>query len=98
MFAGVISWFYRSLLGIAPNADAPGFTKLELKPQFIRALGSVSGHTETVRGNICAAWRFEEDGIRYTVTVPEHMEVTFRGERLQAGKNEFLISDEENNT
>ena len=70
---------------------------VELKPEFIRALGSVSGHTETVRGNIYAAWRFEEDVVRYTVTVPEHMEVTFRGKRLQAGKNEFLISDEENN-
>ena len=93
MFAGVISWFYRSLLGIEPTADAPGFARIELKPRFIRALGHASGHTQTVRGRIDAAWRYEENGIRYTVTLPEGIEATFRGERLQAGKNEFWIED-----
>lgn len=97
MFAGVISWFYRSLLGIEPIEDAPGFTRIELKPRFVRALGSVSGHAETVRGRIDAAWRYEENGIRYTVTVPEGMEATFRGKRLQSGKNEFLIPIQEEN-
>jgi hypothetical protein len=50
-----------------------------------------------VRGRIDAAWRYEENDIRYTVTVPEGMEATFRGNRLQPGKNEFLISIEEKN-
>ena len=95
MFAGVISWFYRSLLGIEPKADAPGFREIELAPQFIRALGSVSGHTETVMGRIDAAWRFEEGGVRYTVIIPEGMKATFRGEKLKAGKNEFLLPIEE---
>ena len=95
MFAGVISWFYRSLLGIEPNASAPGFQSIELRPQFIRALGHASGHTQTVRGRIDAAWRFEENGIRYTVTVPEAIKATFRGKQLQAGKNEFVIPIEE---
>jgi alpha-L-rhamnosidase len=91
MFAGVISWFYRSLLGIEPKESAPAFREIELCPRFIRALGSVSGHMETVRGRIEAAWRFEENGVRYTVTLPEGMEATFRGEKLRVGKNEFFI-------
>jgi alpha-L-rhamnosidase len=95
MFAGVISWFYRSLLGIEPKAQAPGFREIELAPQFIRALGYVSGHTETVMGRIDAAWRFEEGGVRYTVSIPEGVEATFRGEKLKAGKNEFLLRFEE---
>ncbi len=95
MFAGVISWFYRSLLGIEPTARAPGFRRIELKPSFVRALGHASGHTETVAGRIDAAWRFEENGVRYTVTVPEGVEATFRGEKLRTGKNEFLISVED---
>jgi alpha-L-rhamnosidase len=91
MFAGVISWFYRSLLGIEPKESAPAFREIELCPRFVRALGSVSGHMETVRGRIEAAWRFEENGVRYTVTLPEGMEATFRGEKLRVGKNEFFI-------
>ena len=95
MFAGVISWFYRSLLGIEPTAEAPGFRRMELKPSFIRALGNVSGHTETVAGRIDAAWRFEENGVRYTVTIPDGVEAVFRGKTLKAGKNEFTIPTEE---
>ena len=91
MFAGVISWFYRSLLGIEPKESAPAFREIELCPRFVRALGSVSGHMETVRGRIEAAWRFEENGVRYTVTLPEGMEATFRGKKLRVGKNEFFI-------
>ena len=97
MFAGVISWFYRSLLGIEPSVSAPGFARIELKPRFVRALGHISGHTQTVRGRIDAAWCFEENGVRYTVSIPENMEVIFRGKTLQTGRNEFLIPFEEEN-
>ncbi len=95
MFAGIIAWFYRSLLGIEPRPDVAGFQRIDLCPVFLKELGYADGHMETVRGRVDASWRFEENGIRYTVTVPKTIEATFRGKTLQAGKNEFLLSFDE---
>ncbi len=95
MFAGVIAWFYRSLLGIMPSADAPGFEKIELCPSFLEELGFVKGHVATVRGRIEAAWQYENDGFRYTVTLPKGVTAHFHGKPLTAGKNEFFIPKKE---
>ena len=38
MYSGVISWFFRSLLGIFPLENAPAFEKIELNPVFIESL------------------------------------------------------------
>lgn len=94
MFAGIISWFYRSLLGIAPSVEAPGFARIELSPCFLKELGFVGGYEDTVRGRIEAAWRYENGGFRYTVTIPDGIEATFRGKTLSIGKNEFFIENE----
>lgn len=94
MFAGIISWFYRSLLGIAPSAEAPGFARIELCPKFLSAPGLVEGYEDTVRGRIEASWRYENGGFRYTVTIPEGIEAIFRGNKLSVGKNEFFIENE----
>ncbi len=97
MFAGIISWFYRSLLGITPSADASGFERIELRPCFIKEAGFVKGHMETVRGRIEAAWRCESDGFRYTVILPEGITASFRGQTLSAGKHEFFVSERDIN-
>ncbi len=91
MFAGIIAWFYRSLLGIAPLADAPGFAKIDLRPCFIGELDHVKGYTDTVRGRIEAEWCRDGDGFRYIVTVPDTIEATFGGQALCAGENVFRI-------
>ena len=91
MFAGVISWFYRSLLGIVPSEEAPGFEAIELCPAFVREAGFVKGHEDTVRGRIEAEWRYENGGFRYTVTIPDGIKASFDGQTLTVGKNEFFI-------
>ena len=95
MFAGIIAWFYRSLLGIAPSVEAPAFEKVELSPCFIKEAKFVKGYEDTPRGRIEASWEYENDGFRYTVIVPDGITATFRGKTLSAGKNEFLIASEE---
>lgn len=94
MFAGIISWFYRSLLGIAPSVEAPGFTRIALSPCFLKELGFVKGYEDTARGRIEASWRYENGGFRYIVTIPDGIEATFRGKTLSIGKNEFFIENE----
>ena len=94
MFSGVIAWFFKSLLGISPDADHPAFEKLELKPVFIKELGFVKGSVETIRGKISAEWRYENCKFTYTVEIPDGISASFNGKILKAGKNIFTMGKE----
>lgn len=91
MFSGVIAWFYKALLGIAPTVEYPAFEKLELCPSFIPSVGFVRGRMDTVRGRIEAEWRTVEDGFTYLVTIPEGVCATFRDQKLHTGRNAFFV-------
>ena len=93
MFSGVIAWFYKSLLGIAPDIQHPAFEEIELKPVFIKELGFIKGSMETVKGEICAEWRYDGGRFIYTVDLPEGARARFGGEELKAGKNVFYICE-----
>ena len=94
MFSGVIAWFYKSLLGVALDAEHPAFEKIALKPAFVKELGYVKGSFDTVKGRISAEWRYENGEFNYTVEVPEGISASFGGEKLEAGKNIFEIKEE----
>ena len=93
MFSGVIAWFYKSLLGISPKEEAPGFEQIELKPNFIKEIGYVSGHMITVRGEISASWHYENGVFSYNVVIPEGVNAYFEGRRLTAGENKFIVEE-----
>jgi alpha-L-rhamnosidase len=50
MFGSISEWFYRSLLGI--NALAPGFEKIQIKPQPAGDLTWAKGSYQSIRGTI----------------------------------------------
>jgi hypothetical protein len=54
-------------------------------------MGFAQGELETPKGKILARWQAEEDGFVYTVTLPEGIRATFRGETLRAGENVFRV-------
>jgi alpha-L-rhamnosidase len=93
MFAGVIAWFYKALLGIEPREDAPAFERIDLNPCFLPSLDFVRGATQTARGDICAEWTKEDGGFRYTVRISKGIHATFRGQTLSAGINEFFVTE-----
>lgn len=95
MLSGVIAWFYRNLLGIAPSEDKPGFEEILLRPDFIKDIDYVKGSMSTVRGRIDAEWRYTPDGFVYTVNLPRDVKATFRGITLGEGTNKFIISEED---
>lgn len=59
------SWIYQNVLGISPLE--PGFRKIRIKPEPDARLTHVSGSFRSVCGQICTAWKREDN--RYTVTV-----------------------------
>lgn len=91
MFSNVIAWFYKFLLGIAPNESAPGFEQIDLRPNFIRELGFVKGSMDTQKGRIAAEWVYDRDHFVYTVTIPEGISASLNGQPVFPGKNEFII-------
>ncbi len=94
MFSCVIAWFYKSLLGVAPMEEYPAFEKLELCPCFIPQLGFVKGSMITVKGEIKAEWKYENQQIVYSVTIPNGVQASFRGQELAVGENRFILNDE----
>ena len=68
MFGSISEWYYKSLLGI--NAKAPGFTKIEIKPQPAGDLTWAKGHYEAVVGRIASEWKIVGTRFFLNVTVP----------------------------
>ena len=95
MFSGVIAWFYKSLLGLAPAEQHPAFDYIELDPCFIKELGFVRGSMDSVRGRIQAEWVYENGRYIYTVDIPAGVKASFRGKALSAGKNKWIIEEAE---
>ena len=93
MFSNVIAWFFKSLLGIAPTEDAPGFERVRIEPKFIRELGFAVGYEDTVKGRIEAEWRYENGSFTYTVTLPRGIRGEYMGKELSEGKNTFVIEE-----
>lgn len=68
MFGSISEWYYKSLLGI--NALAPGFTKIEIKPQPAGDLMWAKGHYDAVVGRIESDWEIEGTRFFLNVTIP----------------------------
>src|SRR5574344_115064 len=61
-YGAVLAWMYRSLAGIAPDVDAPGFTHIVMAPKADRRLGSVKAEYKSAAGLIKSSWIYENDG------------------------------------
>jgi len=93
MYAGVVGWFFKSLLGIGPNETHPGFESIDLHPCFIADAGYTFGRLETVRGTVTLGWEYKDGRFEYTVTLPEGIKATYNGIELTQGENKFIIDE-----
>lgn len=68
MFGSIDEWFYRSLLGI--NALAPGFKKIQIKPQPAGDLTWAKGSYSSIAGKITSEWKAEAGKFTLLVNIP----------------------------
>lgn len=68
MFGSIDEWFYRSLLGINPLA--PGYQKIQIKPQPAGDLTWAKGSYTSVKGLIGSDWRLDDGKFRLTAIIP----------------------------
>jgi len=76
MFGSVSQWFYNWLGGIEPNADAIGFDKFTLQPQFLETLDWVRCTHRSVRGPITCNWKRRGDSIALDIEIPVNTSAT----------------------
>lgn len=74
MFGSVDEWFYRSLAGINPLA--PGFAKIQIKPQPAGKLDWVKASYHSVRGAIVSEWKSAADTFDLHVLIPANTVAT----------------------
>ena len=82
MYSDFMSWIIKTVLGIAPLSDTPGFARVDITPYFFRDLDFAEGHCDTVRGRVSVRWERECKKIRLTVRVAKGMDAYLFGEKI----------------
>ena len=78
-YGSVTEWIYNSLIGIAPDENAPAFAHFYLNPTAGGGLTHADGEYKSVRGTIKSAWDAQDNAIvKYSCTVPGNTTATLR--------------------
>jgi alpha-L-rhamnosidase len=77
MFGEIGAWFYKSLGGIRPDQENPGFKNIILRPSFVEGLSSVSSSHTSPFGEIISSWSKNRKNVTYSVTIPPNSTADF---------------------
>lgn len=77
MFGEVSAWYYKALGGIFPDASAPGFKHIILKPNFVSGLQFFEASHVSPYGEIRSSWKRNKKTIMYSVTIPSNCSASF---------------------
>jgi alpha-L-rhamnosidase len=69
-YGAVGAWLYRSLAGIAPDADQPGYRMIRFQPQPGGGLTWAEGSIDTPFGRAAIRWDAGEDGLAIQLEIP----------------------------
>jgi alpha-L-rhamnosidase len=75
-FASPGGWFYQGLAGIRPNASAPGFKEILIKPAIVGNVTWVRCHHDSPHGRIVSNWRRDGDSLTMEVKIPANTSAT----------------------
>ena len=78
MLGDVAAWFVRSLAGIRPDPEAPGFRRVLIEPHPVEGLEWAKAEYDSVRGTIASGWRRENGRITLDVTIPANVTAEIR--------------------
>ncbi|MCR2804839.1 glycoside hydrolase family 78 protein [Paenibacillus soyae] len=78
-YGAVGDWLYKSVAGIQPDEEAPGYKRMLIAPQPGGGLTWAEGVLETPYGTVRSAWKLKEDGsIEVEVTIPPNTSAEIR--------------------
>lgn len=96
-FGCVYDWLMQRCVGINPDADAPGFKHIVLKPVADPTghLKYAKGWYDSANGRIESQWQRDGDSVTYTFVIPDGTTATASlpdGEhRLAPGRHTFRL-------
>ncbi|MCE5344672.1 MAG: glycoside hydrolase family 78 protein [Bacteroidales bacterium] len=70
MFGEINAWFYKTLGGIKPDPEHPGFKNIILHPSFVEGLSSAEAKHMSPYGEIISKWNKKKNIVIYSVTIP----------------------------
>ncbi len=96
MFGDIAAWFYRSLGGINPDPQNPGFKHIILRPFFPKDLSRFECSYDSLYGIISSSWQRRGRNIEYKVTIPCSCSATLihtdgSSEKLSSGSYKFIF-------
>jgi alpha-L-rhamnosidase len=72
MLGDLLIWYYENLAGI--KAAAPGFSKIEMKPELVNGLDRVNASFKSPYGMIKSNWQKTKELFTWNVTIPPNTE------------------------
>ncbi|MEO6966433.1 MAG: alpha-L-rhamnosidase C-terminal domain-containing protein, partial [Acidobacteriaceae bacterium] len=76
MFGSVCHWFYKSLAGINPDPNQPGFKRVTIQPRPLGDLTYVDAKYRSMYGEIASSWTKSGDGFHLSLTIPTNSTAT----------------------
>lgn len=93
MMGQIEEWFYKSLAGIVPDIENPGFKHFYLEPQLVGDMEFVNATYQSLYGEIVAEWKKGENMNSFNYTIPANTSATLK---LPASKkSEVLVNGKE---
>ncbi|WP_419872385.1 family 78 glycoside hydrolase catalytic domain [Candidatus Pristimantibacillus sp. PTI5] len=78
-YGAIAEWMYRTIAGINPTEDAPGFRHVELAPQPDYRLKWAKAKVQSAAGDYVSEWTFDEEGrLTFQFTIPFNATATVR--------------------
>lgn len=69
-YGAVIDWVYRTVAGIAPVAERPGYREVRVAPRPTAAITEVSAHVRTALGVVAIEWHLSTGVLTIELRVP----------------------------
>jgi alpha-L-rhamnosidase len=76
MFGDVSAWFYKTLAGIQPDPQSPGFKHFFVTPQPLGDLTSARGVYDSIHGKIVSDWQVSKGQFELRLTIPANTTAT----------------------
>jgi len=76
MLGHIIEWFYKDLVGIDSDPNAPGFKNVIMKPSPVGDLEWAEATYHSIRGPISSRWEREGNQFKLRLTIPANTTAT----------------------
>lgn len=75
-YGSVGEWLYRTVAGLEPDEDRPGFEHFFIRPQIGGGLSHAKLTFQSIRGEIVSGWRRDGDSVVLTAQIPANTTAT----------------------